>query len=871
MTVSATVSVLGIRHHGPGSARAVREELRRLEPDAILIEGPPEADALVSLAPEMEPPVALLAHAGDRAVFWPFAVFSPEWQAILYGTAAGIPVRFIDLPAAHTLAAPGTDAHTDPLGELAAAAGYDDPERWWEDAVEHRGDTPFQAIAEAMTAVREGHRPGEREARREAHMRRSLRAAIKEGFERVAVVCGAWHVPALTGRLPSATADNALLRGLPKVKAELTWVPWTYGRLASWSGYGAGITSPGWYHHLFTVPDRPVERWLTAAADVLREEGRTVSSAHVIEAVRLAEGLAALRGRPLAGLGEVTDAVRAVLCDGDELLVELVQRRMVVSDRLGTVSERTPMVPLQRDLREQRRKVRLNAEPGERELDLDLRRPLDLARSHLLHRLRLLGVEWGRPAETRGKGTFREVWRLAWRPEFDLTLIEAAALGTSVESAATRHARDLAAEAGDGGRDGAGLDGSATVTIPPHAAGPASPGGVSPGGSASPGGRVSPAGPASPGGRVSPAGPASPGGRVSPGGRAGLTRQADPAGLAGLTLLVERCLLADLWEALPDVLAALSAKAALDADLTHLMAALPAMARAHRYGDVRGTSAAGLAAVAESMLDRICAGLPAAVTGLSDESAAALVTHIDAVHTAATLLTPAPSPASAPSPTSFAPASGPSMTPPPSATPGFSTVPGFSKAPDPSRPPDPTLAPSTTPARPTAAAPAPETAVPAGPADEQPRGTRPAPHRALDDRLTPPEPTAALPGGAPPAPRGAFDDRPTPVEPAAALPGREQPVSDRPASASPSSGSPVPERSAREHLGSDRPSPDRLSSDRSAGEHFRSDRLSSDRPSPDRSAGEHFGSDRPSPDRLSSDRSAGEHFRSDRLSSDRPS
>lgn len=600
-----SVSVLGIRHHGPGSARAVREELRRLEPDAVLVEGPPEADALLGLAPEMEPPVALLAHARAHAVFWPFAVFSPEWQAILYGVAAGIPVRFIDLPAANTLAAPapdpGADAHADPLGDLAAVAGYDDPERWWEDVVEHRGDTPFQVIAEAMTAVREGHTPGDREARREAHMRRCLRAAIKEGFQRIAVVCGAWHVPALTGPLPSASADNALLRGLPKVKAELTWVPWTYGRLAARSGYGAGITSPGWYHHLFTVPDRPVERWLTAAAAVLREEGLAVSAAHVIEAVRLAEGLAALRGRPLAGLGEVTEAVRAVLCDGDELPVSLVQRHMVVGDRLGAVSERTPMVPLQRDLVEQRRKVKLKAEALERELDLDLRRPLDLARSHLLHRLRILGVEWGRLGETRGKGTFREVWRLAWHPEFDLTLIESAALGTTVESAATRQARDLASGAGVGARP-----------IPlGRRGGVPSPGASGPG----------------------------------PG-----TVQAGPGvSLAELTGLVELCLLADLPDALPDVLAALSARAALDTDLTRLMAALPAMARAHRYGDVRGTSETGLEAVAESMLDRICAGLPAAVTGLDDESAAALVLHIDAVHAAAALLTdPPPTPVDRP-------------------------------------------------------------------------------------------------------------------------------------------------------------------------------------------------------------------------------
>ncbi|NUR91710.1 MAG: hypothetical protein HOY71_47190, partial [Nonomuraea sp.] len=405
----SAVSVLGVRHHGPGSARAVRRELERLRPDAILIEGPPEADALVRLAPDLEPPVALLAHvpgAPAKAAFWPFARFSPEWQAILYGVAAGVPVRFCDLPAAHSLAGeddePGDGLRVDPIGALAEAAGYDDPERWWEDVVEHRGDTPFEVIAEAMAAVREGHEPVGREARREAYMRKTLRAAVKEGFGTIAVVCGAWHVPALTGPLPPATADNALLRGLPKVKAELTWVPWTYGRLASWSGYGAGITSPGWYDHLFTAPDRPVERWLAEAAAVLRDEGLPVSSAHVIESVRLAASLAGLRGRPLAGLGEVTEAARAVLCEGDDLAVELIQRRMVVGDRLGHVTDGTPMVPLQRDLRDLQRRLKLRPEALDRELDLDLRKPLDLERSHLLHRLRLLEVGWGTLGRARG-------------------------------------------------------------------------------------------------------------------------------------------------------------------------------------------------------------------------------------------------------------------------------------------------------------------------------------------------------------------------------------------------------------------------------------------------------------------------------------
>ncbi|MBN6051927.1 hypothetical protein JYK22_08260 [Nonomuraea sp. RK-328] len=578
-----TVSVLGVRHHGPGSARAVREELRRLRPDVILVEGPPEADPLVALAPELEPPVALLAHvpgAPSSAAFWPFARFSPEWQAVLHGAEHGVPVRFCDLPAAHTLAVPDVEdegrrdgagepapveVRVDPIAALASAAGYDDPERWWEDAVEHRGDTPFEVIAEAMTAVRQGYVPDAREARREAYMRKTLRAALKQGHQRIAVVCGAWHVPALTGPLPPARADAALLRGLPKVRAELTWVPWTYGRLAWWSGYGAGIASPGWYDHLFGVADRPVERWLAAAAAVLRDEGLAVSSAHVIEAARLAHGLATLRGRPLAGLGEVTEAVRAVLCEGDELAVELIQRRMVVGDRLGHVTDRTPMVPLQRDLRDQQRRLRLRPEALDRDVTLDLRKPLDLERSHLLHRLLLLGVGWGTPGESRGKGTFKETWRLRWRPEFDLTLIEGAALGVTVVEAATQRARDLAAG------DGAPSD---QVVV----------------------------------------------------------------SLAELADLVEKCLLAELPDALPEVLAALSARAALDTDVTRLMSALPAMARAQRYGDVRGTPAEGLAVIVRSMLDRIRVGLPAAVTGLDDEAAATLLGHIDAVHAVVALL-----------------------------------------------------------------------------------------------------------------------------------------------------------------------------------------------------------------------------------------
>lgn len=413
--------LLGVRHHGPGSARAVRAALDAAAPQAVLIEGPPEGDALLPLAadPGMKPPVALLAHVVDdpgRAAFWPLAEFSPEWVAIRWALRRGVPVRFIDLPAAHSLAmteeeCEGPDdaaaVRVDPIGVLASTAGYEDAERWWEDVVEHRGPgtadalAPFAALGEAMGALRDTYGDGgfPRDLIREAHMRIQLRAARREFADSVAVVCGAWHVPALAART-TVTADRALLKGLPKVKTEMTWVPWTHRRLARRSGYGAGIESPGWYAHLFGADDRPVERWMTKAARLLRDEDRMVSSAHVIEAVRLAGTLATLRGRPLPGLAETTDAVRAVMCEGSDVPLALVQDRLVVGEVLGEVPDTAPAVPLQRDLTRTQRALRFQPEATEREADLDLRKQTDAARSRLLHRLRLLGVGWGsRPTD----------------------------------------------------------------------------------------------------------------------------------------------------------------------------------------------------------------------------------------------------------------------------------------------------------------------------------------------------------------------------------------------------------------------------------------------------------------------------------------
>ncbi len=619
----------------------------------MLVEGPPDAEAVLPLLidPQMHPPVALLVYSPEnpqQAAYYPFAVFSPEWQAIQYGLTQQIPVRFMDLPQTHRFAMgmgdgkemgdgnkgigdrdqgigdreeeltednalnpqppspnpqhPLLNPYDDPLSLLAQAAGYSDGERWWEHLVEQRQDSTelFTAILETMTVLRshiETNPQFPLEPYREAYMRKTIREAEKQGFQRIAVVCGAWHAPALA-TMPPAKEDVALLKGLPKLKVEATWVPWTYGRLTISSGYGAGIESPGWYQHLWEMGDRgwgigdrgwetdspanptptphslpatstpnphsppPILshtsiRWMTKVARLLRKQDLDASSASIIEAVRLAETLAALRDRPLPGLPELNEATQTVLCFGDALPMQLIHQQLIVGERLGKVPAETPMIPLQQDLQRQQKRLRLKPAATETTLDLDLRKPLDLERSHLLHRLNLLEIPWGRQQSTGNtKGTFRESWRLQWQPEFAIHLIEAGIWGNTIETAATTWTCD----------------------------------------------------------------------------------RANQANLPDLTKLIDQTLLANLPQAIVHLMGCLESEAALASDMAHLMNALPPLVNVMRYGTVRQFEATTVGQVVNGLITRICIGLPIAAASLDDDAAIQMHQQVNDVNGAIAIL-----------------------------------------------------------------------------------------------------------------------------------------------------------------------------------------------------------------------------------------
>ena len=301
-----------------------------------------------------------------------------------------------------------------------------------------------------MTEVRRNQasarseRSRQRDAQREAWMRIHIRQALKECEGPVAAVVGAWHVSALREKA-SAAADKALVKDLIREKVEVTWVPWTNSRLSAGSGYGAGVISPGWYSHLWSLyaQENPTEpaafaaQWQAKTAALLRQEGYPASTASAIEATRLSLTLAALRHHAVPGLEEMRESSLASLCYGEDVPLRLIERKLYIGEQVGEIDPSVPQMPLARDLALWQKKTRLKPEDLESEVRVDLRSEAGLLKSTLLHRLLILNVPWGKLIEAEaGRGTFREVWRLRWVPELSVSLAEALVYGGTIEQAA---------------------------------------------------------------------------------------------------------------------------------------------------------------------------------------------------------------------------------------------------------------------------------------------------------------------------------------------------------------------------------------------------------------------------------------------------
>ncbi|MFN8674573.1 MAG: DUF5682 family protein [Candidatus Sericytochromatia bacterium] len=582
-----SISIFGIRHHGQGSAKSLVKALENLSPDCVLIEGPTDANDIISFVgnSEIKPPVSILVYLPDnpkKCVIYPFAVFSPEWQGMKYAIKNNIPVSFIDLPQYYQLKKDDENLadkkeneninlniknHSkDPISIFAEISGYEDPEVWWDNFVENRKNTTeiFEAIDLMITNLRENNDDSsstldlksevfnnnrfEEDIKREAFMRQSIRKAIKDGYKNIAVICGAWHIPALKVENYKEKEDKEILSELKKEKTLSTWIPWTYDRLSYYSGYGAGIQAPNWYEHLWNNKKDISIKWIVKASRLFRKKDLDVSSAHLIETVRLAETLSSLRNRNSVGLVELQEAIKSVICFGNKTKLDLIKQELIIGNKIGKIPSQVPLTPLQADFEINLKKFRLKKELNRNEIDLDLRKDNDLAKSYFFHQISILDINWASKQNVANKkGTFHEVWSLEWQEVLEIAIIEAGIWGNTLELASSAYVINKANNSND---------------------------------------------------------------------------------IFDLIQILYNTLFANLPNALEKIMEKLEEESALCTDIIKMMQSIPSLSNLLRYGNVRKTDSNLIKHILDGLITRVCIGLNNTCTGINYDAAQEILKEI---------------------------------------------------------------------------------------------------------------------------------------------------------------------------------------------------------------------------------------------------
>lgn len=489
--MSAGVHVFGVRHLSPGGAWHLRATLDAIRPKVVLIEGLSDADSLI---PDLtrsgtKPPVAILAYTDSvpvRTLVYPMAAYSPEYQALVWAKENKARVEFIDLPSDIFLGLQDvemermakereraaqeqtTDQPTSPgwrpepersvYDRIAEHSGEADYDTYWERRFEHNlSPGSYKATAYAHgNALRDEPDPPVWRAEnlvREAFMRRRIREVLDDGVkpEQVVAIVGAFHAPVLGPDLPAMT-DEELAR-LRRRSSKLTLMPYSYFKLSSQSGYGAGNHAPAYFELVWDQLnagglDELPHHYLSQVVRHLRGAGTHRSTAEVIEGVRLARTLAALHDGTAPTLSDLQDAAVTLVGHGEKSTVAEALQHVNVGTAIGELPKGVVRTSIQEDF--DRLMARLKLEKYKKtvaeELELDLRENrhvktadaafLDLNRSTFFHRLRVLGVEFAKPLSTRQHGaTWAERWKLQWDPECEIALVEAVLLGETVELA----------------------------------------------------------------------------------------------------------------------------------------------------------------------------------------------------------------------------------------------------------------------------------------------------------------------------------------------------------------------------------------------------------------------------------------------------
>lgn len=462
------MKTFGIRHFSPAGAYFVRQFLDKIKPDLVLIEGPADFDFLIDdiVSKKLVPPFAIMAYTKEApidTILYPFAEYSPEYQAILWARENNKECHFFDLESDIMLGFERTDGDTKNEETISKEPEKNksdvDMEGFWERNLEQSENMDAYRAGSALfgESIRKDTNADDksfiRDTVRESFMKRKIKEYIEKGFdtEKIVAITGAFHTSAIES-LEGAMSDKEY-KALVRRESNVTLMPYSYYRLSKRTGYGAGNAAPAYYELLWqgfldgdiTYHER---KYLSSLAKYMREHGGIVSSAQVIEATRLARELAVIRGGSVPTLEDLKDA--SITCMGGGSFGEMAMgfAETDIGKKIGSVPQDAMQTSIQSDFTLKLKQLKLEKykELVATPLQLDLRENLrvkseesaflDLNRSFFLYRLVVLGIDFAKIKKSnQDNATWAENWILQWTPEAEIQIVESVLKGDTIVDA----------------------------------------------------------------------------------------------------------------------------------------------------------------------------------------------------------------------------------------------------------------------------------------------------------------------------------------------------------------------------------------------------------------------------------------------------
>ena len=462
------MKTFGIRHFSPAGAYFLRQFLDKVKPSLVLIEGPADFDFLIEdiVSKKLVPPFAIMAYTKEApidTILYPFAEYSPEYQAILWARENNKECHFFDLESDIILGLEKRDDETkdeEIISETNPKKSIEtDMEGFWERTLEQSEDMYAYRAGSALfgESLRKDTRSDDksfiRDTVRESFMKRKIKEYIEKGFdtEKIVAITGAFHTSAIES-LEGEMSDKEY-KALVRRESNVTLMPYSYYRLSKRTGYGAGNAAPAYYELLWqgfldgdiTYHER---KYLSSLAKYMREHGGIVSSAQVIEATRLARELAVIRGGSVPTLEDLKDA--SITCMGGGSFGEMAMgfAETDIGKKIGSVPQDAMQTSIQSDFTLKLKQLKLEKykELVATPLQLDLRENLrvkseesaflDLNRSFFLYRLVVLGIDFAKIKKSnQDNATWAENWILQWTPEAEIQIVESVLKGDTIADA----------------------------------------------------------------------------------------------------------------------------------------------------------------------------------------------------------------------------------------------------------------------------------------------------------------------------------------------------------------------------------------------------------------------------------------------------